>query len=127
MLTEKTIAGRIYIAANIVKPIFNKIQNMNLLFLLSGLNANFALLLLKLLDLTNLELSFIKKEHLKNIINDPYSIERLKYSLYDPIIIPKIVKHADSKYIAWGKQFDFELKVHKTELICDYFQFIKNE
>lgn len=127
VLTEKTVAGRIYIAANIVKPIFNKIQNMNLLFLLSGLIAKFALLLLKLLDLTNLELSFIKKEHLKNIINDPYAIERLKYSLYDPIIIPKIVKHADSKYIAWAKQFDFELKVHKTELICDYFHFIKNE
>lgn len=127
VLTEKTIAGKIYIAANIVKPFFNKIRNMNLLFLLSGLIAKFALLLLKALDLINLNLSFIRKEHLRNIINDPNAIERLKYSFYDPIIIPKIIKHADSYYIDGGKQFDFELKAQKTEIICDYFHFIKNE
>jgi ubiquinone/menaquinone biosynthesis C-methylase UbiE len=127
VLTEKTIAGKLYIIANFVKPLLNKVKNMNLLFVLSGLMARVALVLLKLLNIMNLRLSFVRKEHLNNIINDPSAIVRLQHSLYDPIIIPKIIKHSDSKYVEWGEQFDFNLKAHKTEIICDYFHFTKNE
>jgi len=123
VLTEKTIAGKIYIAANLVKPFLNKVQSMKLLFMLSGLMARGAILILKLLNFFNLALSCIRKEHLNNILNDPTAIVRLQHSLYDPIIIPMIIKHPDSKYIEWGEKYDFKLKVHQTEIICDYFHF----
>lgn len=123
VLTEKTIAGKIYIAANLVKPFLNKVQSMKLLFMLSGLMARGAILILKLLNFFNLALSCIRKEHLNNILNDPNAIVRLQHSLYDPIIIPRIIKHPDSKYIEWGEKYDFKLKVHQTEIICDYFHF----
>jgi hypothetical protein len=125
VLTEKTIAGKIYIAANFLKPFTNKINNMNLLFLLSAFIATVTLFSLKLLRLTKLNLSFMRKEHLNNLINDPEAIARLQYSLYDPIIIPKIIKHPDTKYIQWGKGNNFKLKLHQTEIICDYFHFYK--
>jgi ubiquinone/menaquinone biosynthesis C-methylase UbiE len=125
VLTEKTIAGKIYIAANLVKPFLNKVKNMKLLFMLSGLMARGAIVMLKLLNFLSLPLSFIRKEHLNNIINDPNAISRLQHSLYDPIIIPKIIKHPDSKYIEWADKYDFKLKAHQTEIICDYFHFNK--
>lgn len=125
VLTEKTIAGKIYIAANLVKPFLNKVRNMNLLFMLSGLMARGAILMLKILNFINLPLAFIRKEHLNNIINDPNAISRLQHSLYDPIIIPKIIKHPDLKYIEWAKKYGFVLKAQKTEIICDYFHFYK--
>ncbi|MDC0156702.1 class I SAM-dependent methyltransferase [Verrucomicrobia bacterium] len=125
VLTEKTIAGKIYIAANLVKPFLNKVKNMKLLFMLSGLMARGAILMLKLLNFVNLPLSFIRKEHLNNILNDPNAIVRLQHSLYDPIIIPRIIKHPDSKYVEWGEKYDFKLKAHQTEIICDYFHFNK--
>ena len=55
-----------------------------------------------------------RKEHLNNIINDPKAIARLQCSLYDPIIIPKIIKYPDSKYIQWSEENDFKLKLHQT-------------
>jgi len=125
VLTEKTIAGKIYIAANLVKPFFNKVRNMNLLFMLSGLMARIALILLKILNFSNVKLPFIRKVHLNNILNDPNAVVRLQHSLYDPIIIPKIIKHPDSKYVEWGEKYDFKLKAHQTEIICDYFHFNK--
>lgn len=125
LLSEKTIAGKIYIVANLVKPFLNKVKNMKILFMLSGLMARVAIVLLKLLSILNLRLSFIRKEHLNNIINDPNAISRLQHSLYDPIIIPKIIKHPDSKYIGWGEKHGFMLKAQKTEIICDYFHFQK--
>lgn len=127
VLTEKTIAGKIYIAANLVKPIINRINNMNLLFLLSALIARVILFSLRLLKGTKLNLSFIRKEHLNNIINDPKAIARLQCSLYDPIIIPKIIKYPDSKYIQWSEENDFKLKLHQTEIICDYYHFTKDD
>ncbi|MDG0965435.1 MAG: class I SAM-dependent methyltransferase [Opitutales bacterium] len=127
VLTEKTIAGKIYIAANLVKPFLNKVQNMKLLFMLSGLMARGAILMFKLLNFVNLPLSFIRKEHLNNILNDPNAIVRLQHSLYDPIIIPRIIKHPDSKYVEWGEKYSFKLKAHQTEIICDYFHFEKDE
>ena len=125
VLTEKTIAGKIYIAANLVKPFLNKVRNMNLLFMLSGLMARGAILMLKILNFINLPLAFIRKEHLNNIINDPNAISRLQHSLYDAIIIPKVIKHPDLKYIEWAKKYGFVLKAQKTEIICDYFHFNK--
>ena len=125
VLTEKTIAGKLYITANLVKPFLNKVKNMKLLFMLSGLMARIVIVLLKLLNFINLRLSFIRKEHLNNIINDPNAISRLQHSLYDPIIIPKIIKHPDLKYIGWGEKHGFMLKAQKTEIICDYFHFQK--
>jgi ubiquinone/menaquinone biosynthesis C-methylase UbiE len=125
VLTEKTIAGKIYLAANLVKPFFNKVRNMNLLFMLSGLMARIALILLKILNFSNVKLPFIRKVHLNNILNDPNAVVRMQHSLYDPIIIPKIIKHPDSKYVEWGEKYDFKLKAHQTEIICDYFHFNK--
>ena len=125
VLTEKTIAGKIYIAANLVKPFLNKVRNMNLLFMLSGLMARIALILLRILNFSNVKLPFIRKVHLNNILNDPNAVVRMQHSLYDPIIIPKIIKHPDSKYVEWGEKYDFKLKAHQTEIICDYFHFNK--
>lgn len=123
VLTEKTIAGKLYIAANHLKPLVNKIKRMNLLFILSGFMARITLGLLKLINWLNLTPSFMRNEHLRNIVEDPKSVNRLQHSLYDPIIIPRIVKHPDSKYVNWAKQFNFKLKTHQTEIICDYFHF----
>jgi ubiquinone/menaquinone biosynthesis C-methylase UbiE len=125
VLTEKTIVGKLYITANLVKPFLNKVKNMKLLFMLSGLMARGAILMLKLLHFLKLPLAFIRKEHLKNIINDPNAISRLQHSLYDPIIIPKIIKYPDLKYIEWAEKYGFILKAQKTEIICDYFHFYK--
>jgi len=125
VLTEKTIAGKIYIAANLVKPFLNKVRNMNLLFMLSGLMARITLILLRILNFSNVKLPFIRKVHLNNILNDPNAVVRMQHSLYDPIIVPKIIKHPDSKYVEWGEKYDFKLKAHQTEIICDYFHFNK--
>lgn len=125
VLTEKTFVGKLYIAANIVKPLFNKVKNMKLLFMLSGLMARGAIWMLKLLNFLNLPLALIRKDHLNNIINDPNAISRLQHSLYDPIIIPHIIKHPDLKYIEWVKKYGFMLKSQETEIICDYFHFYK--
>ena len=127
VLTEKTIVGKLYIMANLIKPLSNKVRNLNLLFKCSGVIARIAVALLKLINFMNVPISFMRKEHLNNIANDPNAIERLQHSLYDPIIIPKIIKHPDSKYIEWGEQHNFKLKAHRTEIICDYFHFSKNE
>ena len=125
VLTEKTIAGKIYIAANLVKPFLNKVRNMNLLFMLSGLMARITLILLRILNFSNVKLPFIRKVHLNNILNDPNAVVRMQHSLYDPIIVPKIIKHPDSKYVEWGEKYDFKLKANQTEIICDYFHFNK--
>ena len=126
VLTEKTVIGKLYLIANFIKPFLNRVKNMNTLFIISGLIARVALGLLRLLYFFGFCPSFIRKKQLQKIINDPNSIDRLKYSLYDPIIIPKIVKHPDSKYIEWGEEFTFKLKAHHTEILCDYFHFRKN-
>ena len=126
VLTEKTIVGKLYLIANLIKPLLNRVKNMNALFMISGLIARLAVGLLRILYFFGFCPSIIRKKHFKNIVNDPNSIDRLKYSLYDPIIIPKIVKHPDSKYIEWGEEFAFKLKAHQTEILCDYFHFRKN-
>ena len=125
VLSEKTLAGKMYLAANFIKPIFNRVKSMNILFMLAGFLSRMALLVLKIIYKLNLDLSFIRKTHLKNILNDPNSVERLKHSLYDPIIIPKIVKYKDINYIKWVSEGGFTLDSHETELICDYYSFIK--
>ena len=98
---------------------------MNTLFIISGLIARVALGLLRLLYFFGFCPSFIRKKQLQQIINDPNSIDRLKYSLYDPIIIPKIVKHPDSKYIEWGEEFTFKLKAHHIKFYTTIFIFEK--
>ena len=121
LLTEKTIAGKLYITANHLKPLVNRVKKMKLLFVFSGLIARMALGLLKVINWLNLTPSFMRKEHLRNLVEDPKSVNRLQHSLYDPIIIPRIIKHPDSKYVNWANQFNFELKTHQTEILCDYF------
>ena len=123
VLSEKTIAGKLYIAANCFKPILNKINKMSILFIIALFVAKIVLNTLKILNWLNITLSFIRKDHLINIVEDPKSVTRLQHSIYDPIIIPKIIKHKDSDYINWANQSNFTLKTHQTEIICDYFHF----
>ncbi len=125
VLTEKNISGKIYIFANVFKPLLNKIKSMSLLFLFAGVIAKLALLALKCCYHLKISLFSIRREKLKAIVNDPLAASRLQHSLYDPIIIPKIIKHPDSDYIDWAKSCQFFLYKHQTEIICDYFHFKK--
>jgi len=123
VLTEKTMIGKVYLLANHTKFIINRIKNFDLLFGLSGFLAKFIFLLLKILWFTRIKLVGLDRKTLQNILQDPKSLRRIQMSLFDPIIIPKVVKHNDNFYKEVGNKNGYDLTSHNVINICDYFLF----
>ncbi|MDC0181996.1 methyltransferase domain-containing protein [Candidatus Thioglobus sp.] len=125
VLTDKTMAGKIYVAANVIKPLVNKITNFSILYKFAKVLAFFVFYLLKIMRFFRIHTKFLNKETLDKVCLDSNSIKRIQWGLYDPIIIPKIVKHPDEFYFFIAKKHGFNLDSHQTEIISDYYFFRK--
>jgi ubiquinone/menaquinone biosynthesis C-methylase UbiE len=124
VLTEKTMTGKLYIAANLIKPIVNKINNFELLFKAAGAIAIMALTILKIYYRLGLSSNFLRRETVGNLLKRKDAKARIQWALYDPVVIPRVIKHPDQFYIQRAKSHGFKLKRHMTEIICDYYFFV---
>lgn len=123
VLTEKTFLGKVFIFANIFKPMINRADNFDLLFRLSGFSARLILFTLRIAHALKLSRLFLDLEIVERILNDKNAVKRLKYSLYDPIVVPNVKKYPDQFYIDIAAQSGFDLKGQSTTFNCDFYEF----
>ncbi len=123
VLTDQTMAGKIYIGLNIIKPIINRINNLNILFKLCGIMAYLMVLSFRVLYFLRLNLSFLPRKSLEKILQDKNNIRRIQCSLFDPMIIPKVIKKSDSFYTEHAKSMNQLMVETKRDYLCDYYLF----
>ena len=121
VLTDKTMTGKLYIWANLFKPLINKINNFELLYSITGVLAFLVLSLFKTLHFFRFYTPLLRKNTIEALLNEKRALQRTQWGLYDPMIIPKIKKHPDSFYVQQAQQAGFSLNFHTTELISDYY------
>ena len=126
VVTEKKLIGKIWIKANLIKFIINRIGPNKLFIPTASLLAFMALFLIKVLHYTKFSSLIGLKKVFANVVHDKvYNFQKIRYNMLDLLTAPFYIKHNDSFYINNAKQLSFKLEKQLTSSSNEYFLFKK--